>query len=139
MRQPDRTARLLSELKALGVRIAVDDFGTGYSSLAYLRQFPVDSLKIDRTFITGLELSSEAHALAHTLIQLGKALGLQTLAEGVEQHSQVRTLQREGCDMAQGFLFARPLAPDVVESFLRDSHGLADTFAFEPALNTTQT
>jgi diguanylate cyclase (GGDEF)-like protein len=132
MRKPDQTSRLLGELKALGVRIAVDDFGTGYSSLAYLRQFPVDSLKIDRTFITGLELSSEAHALTHTLIQLGKALGLQTLAEGVEQHSQVRELQREGCDMAQGFLFARPLAPDLVESFLRDSHGLADTFADEP-------
>ncbi len=132
MRKPDHTARLLGELKALGVRIAVDDFGTGYSSLAYLRQFPVDSLKIDRTFITGLELSSEAHALTHTLIQLGKALGLQTLAEGVEQHSQVRELQREGCDLAQGFLFARPLAPDLVESFLRDSHGLADTFADDP-------
>jgi diguanylate cyclase (GGDEF)-like protein len=132
MRKPDQTAQLLADLKALGVRIAVDDFGTGYSSLAYLRQFPVDSLKIDRTFITSLELSSEAHALTHTLIQLGKALGLQTLAEGVEQHSQVRELQREGCDLAQGFLFARPLAPDVVESFLRDSHGLADTFADQP-------
>jgi diguanylate cyclase (GGDEF)-like protein len=129
MRKPDQTAELLGELKALGVRIAVDDFGTGYSSLAYLRQFPVDSLKIDRTFITGLELSSEAHALTHTLIQLGKALGLQTLAEGVEHHSQVRELQREGCDLAQGYLFARPLAPDVVEGFLRDSNGLADTFA----------
>jgi EAL domain-containing protein (putative c-di-GMP-specific phosphodiesterase class I) len=134
MRTPDQTARLLSELKALGVRIAVDDFGTGYSSLAYLRQFPVDSLKIDRTFITGLELSSEGHALTHTLIQLGKALGLQTLAEGVEQHSQVRALQREGCDMAQGFLFARPLAADVVEGFLRDSNALADMFAAGPAL-----
>ncbi len=134
MRKPDQTARLLGELKALGVRIAVDDFGTGYSSLAYLRQFPVDSLKIDRTFITGLELSSEAHALTHTLIQLGKALGLQTLAEGVEQHSQVRELQREGCDMAQGFLFARPLAADVVEAFLRDRHGLAGTFADDPSL-----
>ena len=120
MRKPDATARLLGELKALGVRIAVDDFGTGYSSLAYLRQFPVDSLKIDRTFITGLALSSEAHALTHTLIQLGKALGLQTLAEGVEQHSQVRQLQREGCDLAQGFLFARPLTPDAVERFLAD-------------------
>jgi diguanylate cyclase (GGDEF)-like protein len=134
MRKPEQTARLLSELKALGVRIAVDDFGTGYSSLAYLRQFPVDSLKIDRTFITGLSLSSEAHALTHTLIQLGKALGLQTLAEGVEQHSQVRELQREGCDLAQGFLFARPLAADVVESFLRDSHALADTFADDSPL-----
>ena len=120
MRKPESTAQLLAELKRLGVRIAVDDFGTGYSSLAYLRQFPVDSLKIDRTFITGLALSSEAHALTHTLIQLGKALGLQTLAEGVEQHSQVRALQREGCDLAQGFLFARPLAPDALERFLAE-------------------
>jgi diguanylate cyclase len=125
MRKPDATAHLLAELKALGVRIAVDDFGTGYSSLAYLRQVPVDSLKIDRTFVTGLALSSEVHALAHTLIQLGKALGLQTLAEGVEDHRQVRELQREGCDLAQGFLFARPLTASVLERFLEDSPGLA--------------
>jgi diguanylate cyclase (GGDEF)-like protein len=121
MRKPDATAQLLGELKALGVRIAVDDFGTGYSSLAYLRQFPVDSLKIDRTFITGLAHSSEAHALTHTLIQLGKALGLETLAEGVEQQDQVRELQREGCDLAQGFLFARPLTPDALERFLAEN------------------
>jgi EAL domain-containing protein (putative c-di-GMP-specific phosphodiesterase class I) len=121
MRKPEETAALLAQLKALGVRIAVDDFGTGYSSLAYLRQFPVDSLKIDRTFITGLAHSSEAHALTHTLIQLGKALGLQTLAEGVEEQSQLRELQLEGCDLAQGFLFARPLAPDALERFLEES------------------
>lgn len=129
MRKPDATARLLGELKQLGVRIAVDDFGTGYSSLAYLRQFPVDSLKIDRTFITGLTRSGEAHALTHTLIQLGKALGLQTLAEGVEQHSQVRQLQHEGCDLGQGFLFARPLTPDGVERFLEDHPGPAGSLA----------
>jgi len=118
MREPEATALLLKELKALGIRIAVDDFGTGYSSLAYLRQFPVDSLKIDRTFITGLELSGEGHALTHTLIQLGKALGLETLAEGVEHRTQIEQLQREECDLAQGFLFARPLTPDALESFL---------------------
>ena len=117
----------LGDLAPLGVRIAVDDFGTGYSSLAYLRQFPVDSLKIDRTFITGLARSGEAHALTHTLIQLGKALGLQTLAEGVEQPSQVRQLQHEGCDLAQGFLFARPLTPGGVELFLDSNSRLAGT------------
>jgi diguanylate cyclase (GGDEF)-like protein len=120
MRKPDFTASLLGELKALGVRIAVDDFGTGYSSLAYLRQFPVDSLKIDRTFITGLARSGEAHALTHTLIQLGKALGLETLAEGVEEHDQVLELQLEGCDLAQGFLFARPLSPEALVHFLEE-------------------
>jgi diguanylate cyclase (GGDEF)-like protein len=129
MRKPETTARVLGELKILGVSIAVDDFGTGYSSLAYLRQFPVDSLKIDRTFITGLELSSEAHALTHTLIQLGKALGLQTLAEGVEHQDQVRELQREGCDLAQGFLFARPLTADAVAGFLRANPGLTGNAA----------
>jgi diguanylate cyclase (GGDEF)-like protein len=132
MRSPDATARLLADLKALGVRIAVDDFGTGYSSLAYLRQFPVDSLKIDRTFITGLALSSEAHALTHTLIQLGAALGLETLAEGVEHHSQVRELQREGCDLAQGYLFARPLHPNDLELLLRDAGPLSHTPASYP-------
>jgi diguanylate cyclase (GGDEF)-like protein len=125
MRKPDSTAHLLGQLKELGVRIAVDDFGTGYSSLSYLRQFPVDSLKIDRTFITGLTHSGEAHALTHTLIQLGRALGLQTLAEGVEETGQVRRLQQEGCDLAQGFLFAGPLAPDAVERFLAGRSGAA--------------
>jgi diguanylate cyclase (GGDEF)-like protein len=125
MRKPDATAQLLAKLKALGVRIAVDDFGTGYSSLAYLRQFPVDSLKIDRTFITSLARSREAHALAHTLIQLGKALGLQTLAEGVEESDQVRELRIEGCDLAQGYLFARPMAPDALEAFLGEHIALA--------------
>jgi diguanylate cyclase (GGDEF)-like protein len=130
MRRPATTAHLLRELKALDVQIAVDDFGTGYSSLGYLRQFPIDSLKIDRTFITGLALSSGANALAHTFIQLAKTLGLRTLAEGVEQDSQLRQLQREGCDLAQGFLFARPLAPDALERFL-ERDGPAGTFAQE--------
>ncbi len=138
MRKPDATAHLLGELKELGVRIAVDDFGTGYSSLAYLRQFPVDSLKIDRTFITGLTSSGEAHALTHTLIQLGRALGLQTLAEGVEQPGQVRRLQQEGCDLAQGFLFARPLAPDAVERFLDARSSSAVRFDGEPSAAPSQ-
>jgi diguanylate cyclase (GGDEF)-like protein len=129
MRKPDATAQLLAQLKSLGVRIAVDDFGTGYSSLAYLRQFPVDSLKIDRTFITGLARSREARALTHTLIELGKALGLQTLAEGVEESDQVRELQREGCDLAQGFLFARPMAPDAIEAFLGERSVLSGVAA----------
>jgi len=134
MRKPDATVGVLTELKALGVRIAVDDFGTGYSSLAYLRQFPVDLLKIDRTFITGLALSSEAQALAHTLIRLGQALGLQTLAEGVEDADQVRELRREGCDLVQGFLFARPLAPDAVEALLKERAGSAVAAAEQQAL-----
>jgi diguanylate cyclase (GGDEF)-like protein len=119
MNQPGMTEELLVELKTLGVHIAVDDFGTGYSSLGYLRQFPIDSLKLDRSFITGLARSGEANALAHTLIQLGKTLGLQTLAEGVEAYTQLCQLQLEGCDYAQGYLFARPLTPHALELYLK--------------------
>ncbi len=111
-------AQRLRELKALGVHIAIDDFGTGYSSLAYLRQFPVDALKIDQSFVAGMAESPESKALIHTLVQLGKALGLETLGEGIEDPDQLRELQREHCDSGQGFLFSRPLPPDEVEELL---------------------
>jgi EAL domain-containing protein (putative c-di-GMP-specific phosphodiesterase class I) len=125
MRKPEATGKLLDQIRALGVQIAVDDFGTGYRSLAYLRRFPVDSLKIDRTFITGLARSHEAQALTHTLIELGKALGLQTLAEGVEEGDQLSELKSVGCDLAQGFLFARPMAAEALEAFLEERTALS--------------
>jgi EAL domain-containing protein (putative c-di-GMP-specific phosphodiesterase class I) len=125
MRDADAASRRLTELKALGVRIAIDDFGTGYSSLAYLRQFPVDAIKIDRSFIAGIAASGESKALIHTLVQLGKSLGLQTLGEGIEEQAQLRHLQRERCGLGQGFLFARPLEPEAVERLLELSPPLA--------------
>ena len=118
MRDAEATAKRLRSLKQLGVRIAIDDFGTGYSSLAYLRQFPVDALKIDRSFISGIAGSKGSAALIHTLVQLGKTLDIETLAEGIEEQSQLETLQREHCDHGQGFLFSRPLDADAVERFL---------------------
>ena len=118
MRDADATAKRLHKLKQLGVRIAIDDFGTGYSSLAYLRQFPVDALKIDRSFISGIAGSKGSAALIHTLVQLGKTLDIETLAEGIEERSQLETLQREHCDHGQGFLFSRPLDVDAIEAFL---------------------
>jgi diguanylate cyclase (GGDEF)-like protein len=121
MRDAPAAASRLHALKALGVRIAVDDFGTGYSSLAYLRQFPVDALKIDRSFISGISSNREAAALMHTLVQLGKALGLETLGEGIEEHAQLEQLKLEDCDSGQGFLFARPLDVDAVTRFLDGS------------------
>ncbi len=121
MRDADATATRLARLKQLGVRIAIDDFGTGYSSLAYLRQFPADSLKIDRSFIDGIATSKESAALVHTLVQLGKALHIETLAEGIEDRAQLQALQHEHCDQGQGFLFSRPLDVDAVEAFL-DTH-----------------
>lgn len=119
MRDADSTAEQLRKLKALGVRIAIDDFGTGYSSLAYLSQFPVDVLKIDRTFVTGLSDSADSRALAHTLIQLGKTLGLQTLAEGIEEQAQLEVLRHEQCDLGQGYLFARPLTAEDIQDYLQ--------------------
>jgi len=103
------SATRLNLLKALGVRIAIDDFGTGYSSLAYLRQFPIDVLKIDRSFVTGICDSLEAAALLHTLVQLGKVLGIETIAEGIETEDQRLCLILEEVDGGQGYLFARPL------------------------------
>jgi diguanylate cyclase (GGDEF)-like protein len=120
VRRPANTGRLLAALRELGVAIAVDDFGTGYSSLGYLRQFPIDAVKIDRSFVDGLTSSGDARALTHTLIQLGKTLGIKTLAEGVEQRSQLHKLRAEGCDLAQGFLFAQPLSPEELERFLEE-------------------
>ncbi|MGD0394822.1 MAG: EAL domain-containing protein, partial [Acidimicrobiales bacterium] len=108
----------LAALKATGVRIAIDDFGTGYSSLAYLQQFPVDTLKIDRSFISSMADSPESGALIRTLVQLGKTLGLETLAEGIEETQQYSQLEREHCDSGQGFLYARPLDVDAVETFI---------------------
>jgi diguanylate cyclase (GGDEF)-like protein len=122
MRDPAGAARRLQALKALGVRIAIDDFGTGYSSLGYLRQFPVDALKIDRSFISGIGASLESSdALVRTFIQLAKTLGIQTLGEGIEDRAQLHGLQRELCDLGQGFLFARPLQAAAVEEFLQSS------------------
>jgi diguanylate cyclase (GGDEF)-like protein len=118
MRDPEATAARLRLLKQLGVRISIDDFGTGYSSLAYLRQFPADALKIDRSFIDSVATSKASAALIHTLVQLGKALDIETLAEGIEDQAQLETLQREHCDHGQGFLFSRPLDVDAVERFL---------------------
>jgi diguanylate cyclase (GGDEF)-like protein len=120
MRDAEATSRRIAAAKAMGVRIAIDDFGTGYSSLAYLRQFPVDALKIDRSFITAIADSTEAGALIHTLVQLGKTLGLETLAEGIEEDIQYAQLQREECDSGQGFLLAHPLEPEALERYLAD-------------------
>ena len=119
MRNIEETARRLSEIKELGVRIAIDDFGTGYSSLAHLQRFPVDALKIDRSFISQLSENPEGKTLIHTLVQLGQALSIETLAEGIEHEVELSLLQAEHCQSGQGFLFARPMAPGAADAFLR--------------------
>ena len=121
MHDADATIGHLTRLKTLGVRVAVDDFGTGYSSLAYLRQFPVDVLKIDRSFISAMGDSGESDALVHAMIELGRALGLETFAEGIEESSQLEILRSEHCKRGQGFLFSKPIAPEAVERMLAGS------------------
>jgi EAL domain-containing protein (putative c-di-GMP-specific phosphodiesterase class I) len=113
----------LDALRTLGIRIAIDDFGTGYSSLAYLQRFPVNTLKIDRSFISAMADSPESGALIRTLVQLGKTLGLETLAEGIEESAQYAQLEREQCDSGQGYFYARPLEANAVESFVRAQSG----------------
>jgi diguanylate cyclase (GGDEF)-like protein len=117
---PESSIKTLASLRRLGVKIAVDDFGTGYSSLEYLRRFPVDCVKIDRSFVRGLPHSSEDVAIVNAVIELGHALSLSVTAEGVETSEQLGNLQSAGCDTAQGFLFSRPQHPDVVERLLLD-------------------
>ena len=114
------TIATLDALRDLGVRIAMDDFGTGYSSLAYLRRFPVDSLKIARELIAGPSESDdpEAWAFARAIIALGNSLGLPIVAEGIETPEQLRVLRRLGCGLGQGFLFSRPAAGDDLEPYL---------------------
>jgi diguanylate cyclase (GGDEF)-like protein len=127
MSNADETARRLVAIKELGVRIAIDDFGTGYSSLAYLQRFPVDALKIDRSFISRVSQDPEGETLIRTLVQLGKSLSIETLAEGIEQSRELSLLKEEHCDSGQGFLFARPLDLAACESFLQDWIGGADS------------
>jgi diguanylate cyclase (GGDEF)-like protein len=120
MRNAEETARRLVTVKDLGVRIAIDDFGTGYSSLAHLQRFPVDALKIDRSFISQLAENPEGETLIRTLVQLGKALSIETLAEGIERQHELSLLQEQQCDSGQGYLFARPLEVDAAEAFLQN-------------------
>jgi diguanylate cyclase (GGDEF)-like protein/PAS domain S-box-containing protein len=112
----------LRDLKRLGIRIAMDDFGTGYSSLCYLRRFPFDKVKIDRSFVSDLPEQSDSAAIVHAVIGLGRSLGITTTAEGVETRPQLDLLRIEGCDQAQGYLFSRPVPAGEVTAVIRRLH-----------------
>ncbi len=120
MRDTDRSILTLGALRAMGVRIAIDDFGTGYSSLSYLQQLPVDILKIDRTFVAAIETMSADRSLAPAIVSLAATLGLPVVAEGVETEFQAETLRRVGCELAQGYYFARPLDHEAMGRLLAD-------------------
>ena len=121
MHDPPKLVAMLDELKELGVKIAVDDFGTGYSSLSYLKRFPVDRLKVDRSFVENMTTESDDATIVRTIIALGHNLGLKVVAEGVETAQQARALRAYQCDEAQGFLFARAVASRVLPRLITRS------------------
>jgi diguanylate cyclase (GGDEF)-like protein/PAS domain S-box-containing protein len=133
MRDSVATVARLNRLKQLGVKVAIDDFGTGYSSLAYLRQFPVDVLKIDRSFVADMTRSPDAAALIHTLIELGHTLGLVTLAEGIETQEQLEGLRAERCIYGQGFLFSGPVTAVEMADLLDIAHAGKPVTSVDPA------
>jgi len=121
MHDPEASVGKLNALKSLGIKLAVDDFGTGYSSLAYLKRFPIDVLKIDRAFVSGLVSGEHDAAIVQTVVGLARALGLHTTAEGIEERSQWDRLEQLGCDQGQGFIFSRPVRADAIPDLLTRS------------------
>jgi EAL domain-containing protein (putative c-di-GMP-specific phosphodiesterase class I) len=122
----DYFSKVLHQLRAIGTRLSIDDFGTGYSSLAYLRGFPVDELKIDRSFIANLDSDPYDATLVAAVIAIGDALGLRVVAEGVETAEELASVRDLRCQYAQGYLFARPCSFDDYMEYLKDgrpAHG----------------
>lgn len=128
----DRTLRVLEELRALGVRLAIDDFGTGYSSLAYLHRFPVDVLKIDRSFVTSVVNGQQSPALARAIVDLGRSLELTTVAEGIERDVELDQFRELDCTLGQGFLFARPADAATTGAALREAFGASIDLRGDP-------
>jgi EAL domain-containing protein (putative c-di-GMP-specific phosphodiesterase class I) len=126
MQDPEAAASTLRELKALGFQLAIDDFGTGYSSLSYLKRFPVDTLKIDRSFVDGLGADLQDTAIVRSVVDLAQALDVTVTGEGIETDAQEAELRALGCDGGQGFLFARPLPAAELEKLLAFSVVVVD-------------
>jgi len=123
MDDPREATARLARLRSLGVHIDIDDFGTGYSSLSLLSRFPIDALKIDRSFVSGMEGDQEALEIVRAIVKLADTLGLEAVAEGMETDGQRRRLRELGCHVGQGFLFGRPAPPaEVCAGFQRRGH-----------------
>jgi EAL domain-containing protein (putative c-di-GMP-specific phosphodiesterase class I) len=122
MKNVDQNIRMLKELRALGLSISIDDFGTGYSSLAYLKRFPLNTLKIDRSFIQDITQNTDDQEITRAIIAMGQNLGLKVLAEGVETERQVTILRDSGCDYIQGYYYSRPLPASQLANYLKQEN-----------------
>jgi EAL domain-containing protein (putative c-di-GMP-specific phosphodiesterase class I) len=121
MRNVPRAAKMLEAIHSRGIRLAIDDFGTGYSSMSLMKHFPIDTIKIDRSFVRDLPRDSEDQAIAQAIISMGKALGMTVVAEGVETIEQQAFLREHACDETQGYLFSKPLPPQQLAALLRSA------------------
>jgi EAL domain-containing protein (putative c-di-GMP-specific phosphodiesterase class I) len=120
MQNAEQIISVLNRIKELGVRLSIDDFGTGYSSLSYLHRFPIDTLKIDRSFVSTMEDGTENGEIVRTVIALAKTLKLNVIAEGIESIHQFHQLRVLGCEYGQGFLFSRPISASDAANLLAD-------------------
>jgi EAL domain-containing protein (putative c-di-GMP-specific phosphodiesterase class I) len=125
MRNVARAVRVLNAIQDRGIRLAIDDFGTGYSSMSLMKQFPIDTIKIDRSFVRDLPRDSEDQAIAQAIISMGKALGMTVVAEGVETAEQHAFLRNHDCDEMQGYLFSKPLPAGELATLLQSPSVLA--------------
>ena len=128
MSDPAQASALLREIRDIGVRIAIDDFGTGYSSLTYLHEFPLNALKIDKNFVQSVESNDRGGPISKMIIGLGQNLGLEVIAEGVETEAQLEYMREHGCDVAQGYLYARPESPEDLTPWLQANQRASDTY-----------
>jgi diguanylate cyclase (GGDEF)-like protein/PAS domain S-box-containing protein len=127
--QSNQTLTVLQEIQARQIELSIDDFGTGYSSLSYLHRFPIDTIKIDRSFIMSMDEDKENLEIVKTIITLAKSLNMEAIAEGVETQPQLTLLQQLGCEFGQGYFFAKPLGTDAAEAFLRSTFAVEIDFA----------
>ena len=128
MENPESTIKLLDQLYALGLHLAIDDFGTGYSSLTYLHEFPLNALKIDKNFVQSVGSSDRGGPISKMIIGLGQNLGLEVIAEGVETEAQLEYMREHGCDVAQGYLYARPESPEDLTAWLVANQRMSETY-----------
>jgi EAL domain-containing protein (putative c-di-GMP-specific phosphodiesterase class I) len=133
MQDAEASLGTMQALKSMGIRLAIDDFGTGYSSLSYLKRFPVDTLKIDRSFVAGLGQDAQDTAIVRSVVALAKTLSLNVTAEGIETAAQEGELRALGCEQGQGYLFARPVSAAEVDILLANGAPLlADSAPYQP-------